>query len=53
MYGEPSLTEKKCSKCGEWSWDNETGLYLDPCPGGGKHNTNGGTYIDGVRQPNT
>lgn len=53
-----ALTEKKCSVCGKFSWDSDFGSYHErhtvrgvevaevskPC------DTNGGTYIDGIRQ---
>jgi hypothetical protein len=52
-----ALTEKKCSVCGKFSWDSDSGSYRErhdvkrrgvtvsePC------DTNGGTYVEGIRQ---
>ncbi|RDI20334.1 hypothetical protein [Lentzea flaviverrucosa] len=50
-----ALTEKKCSVCGKFSWDSDFGAYREEHenPRTGKTekcDTNGGTYVDGVRQ---
>lgn len=48
------FVEKKCT-CGKFSWDSEFGSYNErhDNPKTGKSepcNTNGGTYVDGVKQ---
>lgn len=48
---DPPVTEKKCSFCGQFSWDSQFKWYGTPCPSDGKEcNSIGGTWIDGVPQ---
>jgi DNA-directed RNA polymerase subunit N (RpoN/RPB10) len=52
---EQQIEEKRCSSCGKVSWDNTFGSYNerheDKTTGRSvKCDTNGGTYVDGVRQ---
>ncbi|WP_329793571.1 hypothetical protein V1227_17070 [Lentzea sp. DG1S-22] len=47
------LIEKTCSVCHKISWDNQFGTYHERHEAKGKSvpcDTNGGTYVDGVRQ---
>lgn len=51
-----AFVEKKCSVCGKFSWDSDFGSYHERHDVKGKPgvsapcDTNGGTYVDGVRQ---
>lgn len=50
-----ALVEKKCSVCGKFSWDSASGSYHETHFNQRRQktencDTNGGTYINGVRQ---